>query len=160
VKCYISIISMRLWITLCVLIYTNKHFWRHCYGNGCWVNFEPSLTLYRYSFIFYLLFFSFYHGSSIHSYLTIRCTYKRTLRATRILKAYPDTWLWAMPVLTNMVRDQSFLGEDDENPYSHLNEFELTCACLCIVGMSDETLWWKFFLSPWWKRANIGTSSP
>jgi hypothetical protein len=45
-----------------------------------------------------------------------------------------------MPVLTNMVRDQYFLGEDDENPYSHLNEFELTCACLCIAGMPEKTL--------------------
>ena len=44
------------------------------------------------------------------------------------------------PRLINMVQDQPFLGEDDENPYSHLNEFEQTCACLCIAGMPDETL--------------------
>ena len=49
------------------------------------------------------------------------------------------------PCLINMVWDQSFLGEDDENPYSHLNEFEQTYACLRIAGMSDETLRWKFF---------------
>ena len=30
--------------------------------------------------------------------------------------------------LINMVQDQSFSGEDDENPYSHLNEFEQTCV--------------------------------
>ena len=42
--------------------------------------------------------------------------------------------------LINMVQDQSFSGEDDENPYSHLNEFEQTYACLRIAGMSDETL--------------------
>jgi hypothetical protein len=42
--------------------------------------------------------------------------------------------------LINMVRDQSFSGEDDENPYSHLHEFEQTYACLHIAGMSDETL--------------------
>ena len=42
--------------------------------------------------------------------------------------------------LINMVQDRPFSGEDDENPYSHLNEFEQTYACLCIVGMSDETL--------------------
>ena len=47
--------------------------------------------------------------------------------------------------LINMVQDQSFLGEDDENPYSHLNEFEQTCACLCIAGMLDKTLLWKLF---------------
>ena len=44
-----------------------------------------------------------------------------------------------------MVQDQPFSGEDDENPYSHLNEFEQTCACLRIEGMSDETLRWKLF---------------
>ena len=44
-----------------------------------------------------------------------------------------------------MVQDQPFSGEDDENPYSHLNEFEQTCACLRIAGMSDETLRWKLF---------------
>ena len=49
------------------------------------------------------------------------------------------------PCLINMVWDQSFLGEDDENPYSYLNELEQTCACLCIAGMSDQTLWWKLF---------------
>ena len=44
------------------------------------------------------------------------------------------------PHLINMVQDQSFSGEDDENPYSHLNEFEQTCTCLHIAGMSDKTL--------------------
>ena len=42
--------------------------------------------------------------------------------------------------LINMVQDQPFLGKVDENPYSHLNEFEQTCSCLHIEGMSDETL--------------------
>ena len=44
-----------------------------------------------------------------------------------------------------MVQDQPFSGEDDESPYSHRNEFEQTCVCLCITGMSDKTLWWKLF---------------
>ena len=47
--------------------------------------------------------------------------------------------------LINMIQDQSFSSEDDENPYSHLNEFEQTCACLRIVGMSDKSLGWKLF---------------
>ena len=28
------------------------------------------------------------------------------------------------PCLINMVQEQSFLGEDDENPYLHLQEFD------------------------------------
>ena len=49
------------------------------------------------------------------------------------------------PRLINVAQDQPFSGEDDENPYFHLNEFEQTCACLRITGMSDETLGWKLF---------------
>jgi hypothetical protein len=30
------------------------------------------------------------------------------------------------PCLINMDQDQSFSGKDDENPYSHLHEFEQT----------------------------------
>ena len=46
------------------------------------------------------------------------------------------------------------MGKDDENPYSHLNEFEQTCACLHITGMSDETLRWKLFPFSLKGRAN------
>ena len=38
------------------------------------------------------------------------------------------------------------MREGDENPYSHLREFEQTCACLRITGMSNKTLRWKLFL--------------
>jgi hypothetical protein len=44
------------------------------------------------------------------------------------------------PCLIKMIRYQSYLGEGNENPYSHLWEFEQTCACLRIVSMSDKTL--------------------
>jgi hypothetical protein len=44
-----------------------------------------------------------------------------------------------------MVQNQSFLGRVDENPYLHLQEFEQTCDCLRIEGMSEETLRWKLF---------------
>ena len=49
------------------------------------------------------------------------------------------------PRLINMVQDQPFSDKGDENSYSHLNEFEQTCACLRIKGMSDETLRLKLF---------------
>jgi hypothetical protein len=39
-----------------------------------------------------------------------------------------------------LIRDNSFLGEGDENPYSHLWEFVQICGCLRIAGMSDNTL--------------------
>jgi hypothetical protein len=49
-----------------------------------------------------------------------------------------------MPRATRILKP-SFSGKDDENPYFHLNEFEQTCACLRIEGMSDGTLQWKLF---------------
>ena len=50
------------------------------------------------------------------------------------------------PCFIKLIRDQSFSGEGNENPYSHQQEFAQTYACLCIAGMSDETLRWKLFL--------------
>ena len=49
------------------------------------------------------------------------------------------------PCLIKLIRDQSFSGEGNENPYSHLQEFEQTYACLCITDMFDKTLRWKVF---------------
>ena len=49
------------------------------------------------------------------------------------------------PCLIKLIREQSFSGKGDENLYSHLWEFEQTCAWLHIAGMSDETLRWKLF---------------
>ena len=39
-----------------------------------------------------------------------------------------------------LIQDKSFSGEGNENPYSHLQEFEQTCACLCIANISNKTL--------------------
>jgi hypothetical protein len=47
--------------------------------------------------------------------------------------------------LIAMAKDQSFSGKVNENPYSHLREFEQIYACLHIEGMSYETLRWKLF---------------
>jgi hypothetical protein len=57
------------------------------------------------------------------------------------------------PRLINMVQDKPLFSEVDENPYSHLREFEQTCACLHIEGLSDETLRWKFFPFSLMRRA-------
>jgi len=44
-----------------------------------------------------------------------------------------------------MVREQSFSGQEDENPYTHLQEFEQLCSCLNISDMTQETIKWKLF---------------
>ena len=49
------------------------------------------------------------------------------------------------PCLIKLIWDKFFLGEGDENPYNYLQEYEQTCACLRITGISDKTLRWKLF---------------
>jgi len=49
------------------------------------------------------------------------------------------------PSFTVVVRDQSFSGHEDENPYTHLREFEHLCSCLHIEGMEHETIKWMLF---------------
>jgi hypothetical protein len=51
------------------------------------------------------------------------------------------------PCLIKMIRNLPFLGEGNKNSYLHLQEFERTCACLHIAGMSNKTLRWKLFSS-------------
>jgi len=45
-----------------------------------------------------------------------------------------------------MVRSQSFSRRKDENPYTHLREFEQNCSIISIPVMHHETVKWK--LSP------------
>ena len=49
------------------------------------------------------------------------------------------------PTLIAMVREQSFSGWEDENPYTHLRELEQLCSCLIFSGMTQETIKWKLF---------------
>ena len=49
------------------------------------------------------------------------------------------------PSLVAMVRSQSFSGRWDENPYTHLREFEQNCSIISIPGMHHETVKWKLF---------------
>jgi hypothetical protein len=44
--------------------------------------------------------------------------------------------------LIAMVQSLSFSAGVDENPYLHIRDFEQTCDCLHIEGMSDQTLHW------------------
>jgi hypothetical protein len=50
------------------------------------------------------------------------------------------------PGFIAMVQAQSFSRLKDENPYTHLWEFEHLCSCLVIAGITQETLKWKLFL--------------
>jgi hypothetical protein len=59
------------------------------------------------------------------------------------------------PDFISLVRELSFAGGLDENPYKHLQDFEEICATLTISGMNHETLNWKAFpfsLPGWGKQ--------
>ncbi len=45
----------------------------------------------------------------------------------------------------SMVREKSFSGLGQENPFHHLQEFEKLCSCLKIRDMKQETVRWKLF---------------
>ena len=49
------------------------------------------------------------------------------------------------PSLVAMVRSQSFSGRRDENPYTHLREFDQNCSIISIPGMHHETVKWILF---------------
>jgi len=49
------------------------------------------------------------------------------------------------PSLIAMVQENPFLWEGDENPYTHLRDFEQLCSCIHIQGMRRVTLKWKLF---------------
>jgi hypothetical protein len=59
-----------------------------------------------------------------------------------------------------MVQNQSLSRKVDENPYLHLQEFEQTCDCLRIEGMSNKTLRWKLFSFLFEGRAKNGIIEP
>ena len=66
------------------------------------------------------------------------------------------------PAFIAMVREKSFSGIEDENPYTHLCEFEQLCSCLTIAGMTQETIKWKLFsfsllgIEKQWYAHNVG----
>jgi len=49
------------------------------------------------------------------------------------------------PGFIAMVQEPPFSRQEDENPYTHLREFEQLCSCLYIFGMTHETTKWKLF---------------
>ena len=49
------------------------------------------------------------------------------------------------PAFIDIIRELSFSGLADEDPYTHLKEFEQLCSCRTIAGMTQETLKWKLF---------------
>jgi hypothetical protein len=49
------------------------------------------------------------------------------------------------PDFIEFVLKKPFMGEIEENPFSHLREFKRICDLIRIKGMSDETIQWNLF---------------
>jgi hypothetical protein len=134
---------------------TNKHFWRRCQGERWSAKITLSLALpCIHTFIF--LFFPFY------SFLFLPFPILMDdINSIPIFKISTPTetslvpWESSQPIqnpnyrlslrLIEMVQSLCFLGEENENPYLHIRDFEQTCNCLRIEGMSNKTLRWKLF---------------
>ena len=56
------------------------------------------------------------------------------------------------PTFIAMVQEQSFSRLEDENPYTHLREFEQLCSCLTIAYVGGVNC----FHSPFWEEQNNG----
>ena len=105
------------------------------------VIFEPSFA--RVSFLFTFLFYPFTMDSlSIHEFSTPKGEFLEPPQSSKPITA---SSFELRPGFVAMVREQSFSGFDDENPYHHLREFEQLCSCLSIAGMAQEILRWKLF---------------
>jgi len=57
------------------------------------------------------------------------------------------------PDLIAMIQEQPFSGQVDEDPNTHLREFEQLCSCRSISGMTQKTLKWKLFPFSLFRRA-------
>ena len=158
VKCYNGT-SVCFWTFLLTLRSTNKHFWHCCRGTDVILVSEPSFPMYP-------LFLPFF---SIHSFPMEQPTIQNLsapkaefIEPPQSSKPIIASSYELRPSFIAMVQEQAFLGVDYKNPYNHLREFEQLCACLTILGMSQETLRWKLFpfsldeRAKQWYAHNIG----
>ena len=133
---YIDTRALADFVSVC-LHRCQQVFWRRYQGNGCCDFIELGLSL-------YLLFLSL----SMDNITPINQFVAPTgaqLEPPKSSKHILTSGYELHPSLINLVQEQSFSGEGDKNPYTHLQEFEQTCACLYVAGMSHETLKWKLF---------------
>jgi hypothetical protein len=138
-----SYISIRVLadLFLCALKYPTS-FLAPLLGNGSCSRIKPSS--FEFHFSFYHLFTTFFFLPLYHMYSTP--IYKYSTPKGDMLEPPPSS----QPILTDgyklhpifiaMVQDKPFSGLKNENPYTHLREFEHLCSCLAIAGMTQETI--------------------
>jgi hypothetical protein len=113
-------------------------FWCHCQEYGCCDFIELGLSM-------YLLFYLSLSVDNITPINQFAAPMGAQLELPESSKPVLTPGYELRSSLINLVQEQSFSGEGDENPYTHMGEFKQTYACLHIAGMSHKTLKWKLF---------------
>jgi len=96
----------------------------------------------------------------IYQYGRLTSTY---LKPPKSSKPITTSSFEISPEYIDFLQKQPVLGEDEENPYTHLQEFGRICDLLRIEGMSDETIQWKLFpfslmgKAKHWYKLNVGS---
>jgi hypothetical protein len=122
---------------------TNKHFWRRFQGERLREN-SSSIT----NLVSFFFLFSFRLPTVLMDTTLIKdfsAPTELSLRPMPSSKPILSDAYELRPLLIEMVQTNTFLVIEDEDPYHHLQQFEQTCDCLHIDGMSDETIRWKLF---------------
>jgi len=138
---------------LIVLPNINKHFWCRCRGDRWFAEITLSLATNLYSYFYLLL--SFYIIYFLYSYLMENQDSKSIYQFATPSETDLLPWESSQPIQTSqyrlssrliaMIENISFSGKEDKNPYLHIRDFEQTCDCLRIEGISNKTLRWKLF---------------
>jgi hypothetical protein len=103
-------------------------------GNGSCASFKPEFIL----FFFFLPPFYHHHHTTWISRLFINSL----LQMERPPSSHPilTDGYELRPAFKVMVQEKSFSRLADEDPYTHLREFEQLCSCRPIAGVDDGCL--------------------
>ena len=112
-------------------------------GNGSWSNLEPSCP----SYPFLLPFFSFYPFHTMNQPSICHPAAPKGVHLEPPPSSHPilSPSYELHPSFIAIVQKLSCAGEEDENLYTHLHDFEQLCSWLLIEGMTRNTLKWKLF---------------
>jgi hypothetical protein len=122
---------------------TNKHFWHRCRGERFRENSSTITNIISFFFLFNFRLPTVPMDTTLIK--DFSAPSELSLRPMASSKPILADAYELRPRLIEMVQTNTFLGIEDEDPYHHLQQFEQTCDCLHIEGMSDETIRWKLF---------------
>ena len=92
-------------LSVCVNLYQQAS-WRRYWGNGCWINFEPSLT-------FYFTFSFSMDSTLIYQYAKPTSA---SLEPPKSSEPILTPGYELCPCFIKLIRDKSFLGEGNKKP--------------------------------------------